>query len=188
MTSVNLNEFLLDAYRRQKQGDFKAAETMYRHALSQHPDHPDVLNLLATLAIDLRKPEPALPLLERAIALHPSPPGYHINLSHVLRMLRRRDEAVVVARRAAAVAPDETAGASPLAPGPVGKREIGEGPGGKPEGGRRRWRPTNRRRIPRCRWRWWKRANSRRRWRRISRPFDWIQTGSRRRFRSQACT
>jgi tetratricopeptide (TPR) repeat protein len=109
MTSVNLNQFLMDAYRRQKQGDFKTAEAMYRHALAQFPDHPDVLNLLATLAIDLRKPEPALPLLERAIALHPMPPGYHINLSHVLRMLRRREEAVVVARRAAAMAPGESA-------------------------------------------------------------------------------
>jgi tetratricopeptide (TPR) repeat protein len=109
MTSVNLNQFLMDAYRRQKQGDFKTAETMYRHALAQYPDHPDVLNLLATLAIDLRKPEPALPLLKRAIALHPSPPGYHINLSHVLRMLRRRDEALTVARRAAAMAPNESA-------------------------------------------------------------------------------
>src|SRR5262249_53286204 len=114
MTSVNLNQFLMDAYRRQKQGDFHTAETMYRHALAQYRDHPDVLNLLATLAIDLRKPEPALPLLERAIALHPSAAGYHINLSHVLRMLRRREEALAVARRAASMAPNEMAAQSAL--------------------------------------------------------------------------
>jgi tetratricopeptide (TPR) repeat protein len=127
MTSVNLNEFLIDAYRRQKQGDFKTAEMMYRHALAQYPDHPDVLNLLATLAIDLRKPEPALPLLQRAIALHPSPPGYHINLAHVLRMLRRREEALAAARRAAAMAPNESAAHSALSLALVELGQFDEG-------------------------------------------------------------
>jgi tetratricopeptide (TPR) repeat protein len=107
MTSVNLNDFLADAFRRQKQGDFRTAGAMYQQALKQYPDHPDTLNLLATLAIDLGQPEPARQLLERAIARFPHSWSYHLNLATAYRLLRRRDEALASIRRALAMAPNE---------------------------------------------------------------------------------
>src|SRR5437764_11407634 len=100
MTRVNLNEFLLDAFRRQNQGDLVTAETMYRQVLAQHPNHPDALNMLATLAIACNQPEPARQLLERAIGIYPQAAGYHLNLGTALRMLRRYEEALALARKA----------------------------------------------------------------------------------------
>src|SRR5205823_2865601 len=107
MTRVNLNEFLSEAYRRQRQGDFRAAETMYRQVLAQFPDQPDTLNLLATLGMQLHRPSDALPLIQRAIALRPDTCAFHCNLATALRMLNRFDEALSAARRAVELGPGE---------------------------------------------------------------------------------
>jgi tetratricopeptide (TPR) repeat protein len=47
---------------------------MYRQALRWQPDQPDAYHLLGLLAAQLNRPDDALPLFERAIALNPVVP------------------------------------------------------------------------------------------------------------------
>lgn len=55
------------------------------------------------LALQQGKPADAVPLLERAIELDATQPGFHLNLGNALRGLARYDEAITAYRRALAL-------------------------------------------------------------------------------------
>ena len=84
---------LLRGVQLQQARDFIGAERCYQTVLRDHPDHPDALNLLSTLAVEAGRLGIAEQLLRGALAQSPKHPGYLSNLGNVLALQRRHPEA-----------------------------------------------------------------------------------------------
>lgn len=69
------------------------AERGYRRILRQQPEHPDSLHLLGVIALQTGDLEPALALVQRAVALRPDGAVYRNNLGQVLERMGRIDDA-----------------------------------------------------------------------------------------------
>lgn len=61
-------------------GRLQEAESLYRRALDERPDHPDALNLLGVVAIQTDRHEAAIGYLERAVRRNPGCPDSQYNL------------------------------------------------------------------------------------------------------------
>ena len=92
-TSLQMHAFLAVAMAKHREGRLAEAEQMYRQALRWQPDQPDAYHLLGLLAAQVNRPDDALPLLERAIALNPAVPEYHANYGNALTIAARIDDA-----------------------------------------------------------------------------------------------
>ncbi|MGV3490298.1 MAG: tetratricopeptide repeat-containing sulfotransferase family protein [Devosia sp.] len=77
----------------QQSRDFIGAERQYQTVLRDHPDHPDALNLLGTLAMEAKRLDVAEQLFTRALAKEPRHPGYLSNLGSVLNQSRQHHRA-----------------------------------------------------------------------------------------------
>lgn len=104
MTLSSIPGLLQEAIGHQRAGRLPQAEALYRQVLALSPDHPDALHLLGTLALQASRPDMAIPLIERAIALRPAAPMF-CNLGIALRALGRYEEAAGQFRRAIALEP-----------------------------------------------------------------------------------
>ena len=91
--------------REHQAGRLAEAEAGYRQILAIAPGHDESLHLLGVIACQVGQPEPAVGLIERAIALRPGIPVYHFNLGLALRHLDRLDAAVQAFEQAAALQP-----------------------------------------------------------------------------------
>src|SRR5690606_36871525 len=86
-------------------GRLAEAERGYRHVLARCPDHSDALHFLGVIALQTDHLEPALALIERAIALAPDAAPYHNNRGLVLERLRRDADARAAYETAIALDP-----------------------------------------------------------------------------------
>ncbi len=77
-----------------QQGRFAEAEQIYRDVLQQDPKSFEATHLLGILALQARKPQQAVELIEKAIALDPAVPTAYCNLGSALTALQRHAEAL----------------------------------------------------------------------------------------------
>jgi tetratricopeptide (TPR) repeat protein len=106
MTQTNdVVQLLNNALALHQSGRLAEAEQGYRQALAVHPDHPDGLHLLGVLYHQAGYPQQALPLLQRAAQLAPTPANLG-NLGEILRVVGRPREAVEMHKRSLALNPD----------------------------------------------------------------------------------
>jgi predicted O-linked N-acetylglucosamine transferase (SPINDLY family) len=94
------------AKEHQQAGRLAQAEQMCREILLLHPEHPDVLHLLAMIVFQTGRIDESLQLLNRAIAGKPREPAYLVNLGVVLGKAGRFDDAVDALNRALSLRPD----------------------------------------------------------------------------------
>ena len=81
-------------------GDMAAAATAYRAALSQSPDDPRVTLRLGIALQRTERHDEAIPILERAAAIHPTPAFAHWSLAHAYAATDRAADAMASLRRA----------------------------------------------------------------------------------------
>ena len=89
-----------------KEKRFAEAEAICTRLLQEQPDLPGALGLLGGLKAQQGEIEPAIGLLERAIARQPNAIGWQDALCALYRIVHRLDEAIAAGRRAVQGAPD----------------------------------------------------------------------------------
>ena len=82
------------ALQNHRQRRMAEAEGLYRQVLEIDPNHVDALHMLGVLAYQAGRPEAAVDLIGRAIALSGENASFHNNIGEALRYLGRLDEAV----------------------------------------------------------------------------------------------
>lgn len=70
-------------------GRLNDAKLIYDQALKLDPRHPDALHLLGLVALQTGDPDRAVSLIEKAIQVHATNPGYHANLAQACLATRR---------------------------------------------------------------------------------------------------
>lgn len=90
---LNVGEAFALALQHHQSGRLAEAERGYREILQAQPGHADSLHLLGVIALQTGNPEPALTLIERAVALRPDGAVYRNNLGQVLERLGRVEDA-----------------------------------------------------------------------------------------------
>jgi tetratricopeptide (TPR) repeat protein len=83
------------ARRAHAEGRLKEAERHCRWLLKRHPEHPDVLHLLALVTKDAGRMKAAVDLLQRALKIRPNDPVCLNNLGNVLREQNQFSEAII---------------------------------------------------------------------------------------------
>jgi len=101
-----LRDILEEGMAHQRARRFREAEETYRRALSEHPDQPDALNLLATLIVAAGGAPEAAALLRRAVQNRPDDATLRSNLAGVLMLLDWADAALVEIDAAHVINPD----------------------------------------------------------------------------------
>ena len=89
-----------------QQGRFAEAEQIYRDVLAQDPKSFEAIHLLGVIALQTRKPQQAVELIGKAIALNPAVPTAHCNLGSALTALQRHAEALASFDKAIALKAD----------------------------------------------------------------------------------
>jgi tetratricopeptide (TPR) repeat protein len=82
------------------------AERLYRQILAIDPRHLGSLHLLGLIAAEMNRPDAAVDLIGRAIAIDGAVAPYHLHLGLALESLGRKDDAATSYRRAIALKPD----------------------------------------------------------------------------------
>jgi tetratricopeptide (TPR) repeat protein len=91
---ANLAQTFAAALQSHRQHQMAEAEGLYRQVLAVDPNHVDALHMLGVLAYQAGKPEAAVDLIGRAIALQGENPSFHNNIGEALRYLGRLDDAI----------------------------------------------------------------------------------------------
>jgi tetratricopeptide (TPR) repeat protein len=89
-----------------ERGELVAAETICRQVLQRDPQDAEALHLLGLVALQKDDAESAVRLIGEAVAIAPSEPKFRTNLSAVLGLAGRQEEALEAAREAVALHPD----------------------------------------------------------------------------------
>jgi len=97
---------LNEATRLHEQGALAEAAAIYRALLARDPTDAHVHNLLGAAELAMGRPQTALGLLDRAVALAPNDARYHLNRANARRVLGRIDDALADLARAAELKPD----------------------------------------------------------------------------------
>ncbi|HEX6996172.1 MAG TPA: tetratricopeptide repeat protein [Gammaproteobacteria bacterium] len=105
MRDFSVQQAFAVALESHRGGRLAEAERGYRHVLARCPDHSDALHFLGVIALQTDHLEPALALIERAIALAPDAAPYHNNRGLVLERLRRDADARAAYETAIALDP-----------------------------------------------------------------------------------
>lgn len=84
---------------------WESNETFYRYVLARNPGAPFPLMNVGILEMRAGRPEAAIRLLEKAVAVAPQDARAWINLGLVLRKLKRHDEALAAFRKSADLNP-----------------------------------------------------------------------------------
>ena len=92
-----------------RQGRFAEAERHYRDVLAHAPEQPDALHFLAVLEAQRGRHEPAIALMDRAIAADPRNPAALYNRANILRDMGRLEDALAGYDAALAAKPDNIA-------------------------------------------------------------------------------
>jgi tetratricopeptide (TPR) repeat protein len=88
MTAVQL------AIQYQTRSMMQQAESIYRSILSEHPTHPNALNLLGVIFYQKGDPLAAIPYIQRAMLGNKTDEGFYNTLGECYRDLGRLDEAI----------------------------------------------------------------------------------------------
>jgi tetratricopeptide (TPR) repeat protein len=105
MAELSLQQAFLTALQFQQNRQFPQAEAAYRQILASHPDHPDALHLLGLLAVDCKRDDIAVDLIQRARARAPGNAFYHQSLGGIYLRLRRYNEALPCFQQVIALKP-----------------------------------------------------------------------------------
>ena len=81
------------ALQQHQRGCLEEAGRLYQNILASRPDNSEALHLLGVVAHQQRRHEPAIQLIERAIALNPGRAAYHANLAEANRAAGKFDRA-----------------------------------------------------------------------------------------------
>jgi Tfp pilus assembly protein PilF len=73
------------ALKHHQAGDLVKAEELYHRILAVEPRHADALHLLGVMANQMGKPQVAVDLIARAIAINPTATTYHNNIANALK-------------------------------------------------------------------------------------------------------
>lgn len=103
---MEIAEMIRDAVDCHRSGHLGQAEELYRRILSEEPENPAVLHLLAALAHQKRQDNVALDLVRRAIARDAGVAEFHNTLGAILQAVGKSQEALDAYRRAALLKPD----------------------------------------------------------------------------------
>jgi tetratricopeptide (TPR) repeat protein len=98
------------ALQSHRQRRMPEAEALYRQVLAVDPNHVDALHMLGVLAYQAGRPEAAVDLIGRAIALYGENASFHNNIGEALRYLGRLDEAVAHFTKATELDPSAAEG------------------------------------------------------------------------------
>ncbi|MET0388515.1 MAG: tetratricopeptide repeat protein, partial [Polyangiales bacterium] len=101
----NVDETLSMARRLVGEQEYNAAERVCREVLAQHPDHLGAINTLSHAVYAQGRPDAAVPLMERAVALAPDVVKYHSNLGFLRGVCGDDAGSVSAHERAVALAP-----------------------------------------------------------------------------------
>ena len=104
--SSNNTEQIKTGLQYHQTGRLPEAEAIYRSILQEQPRHPDALNLLGILSLQVGKSEAAADLFERAIAVKPDDPEFHNMCGEAYRILHKYDLAIQRYERAIALRPN----------------------------------------------------------------------------------
>jgi protein O-GlcNAc transferase len=91
--SAPLDQAFAIALQHHRAGRLAEAEQCYRQILRRQPAHADSLHLLGIIALQTGHLEPALELIQGAVALRPDGAIYRNNLGQVLERMGRVDDA-----------------------------------------------------------------------------------------------
>ena len=103
---LTLAEALSMAVGHHRAGRFSEAEALYRRILAARPDEPNALHLLGVLASQTARPDVAIEMIAKAIAVKADFPEAHVNLGNVLKAAGRIAEAEASYRRAVSLKPE----------------------------------------------------------------------------------
>jgi Flp pilus assembly protein TadD len=81
-------------------GRLAEAGQVYNQVLSISPRHPEALDMMGVLLLQLRQPDQGLNWIERAIGVKGTSPDFHVHHAHILLALGRAAEAAEAARAA----------------------------------------------------------------------------------------
>ena len=99
-------ERLKEGIALQEAGKLREAAELYSQVLQEAPEEPDAWHLLATIEIQRDNHEPALLMIEKAMALRPGSALYHHNRAFIHGALGRLDAALADYREAVRLKPD----------------------------------------------------------------------------------
>ena len=97
---------LLEGLREHQEGRLSQAAQIYQSILDSTPDHFDALQLLGTIALQVKKHEQAADLLKRALGVRQDFPQTHNNLGIALQELGQLDQAIEHFSTAVRLVPD----------------------------------------------------------------------------------
>jgi predicted O-linked N-acetylglucosamine transferase (SPINDLY family) len=89
-----------------QQGKLADAERIYGEVLQKQPNHFDALQLLGVIALQTRRLERAVELIQKAIGVNAKVAAAHSNLGFALKELKRPGDALVSYDKAIALKPD----------------------------------------------------------------------------------
>jgi predicted O-linked N-acetylglucosamine transferase (SPINDLY family) len=95
------------AVEHQQHGRLAEAARIHQGILAKHPNQPDALHLLGTIAVMTGQAEKGIDLIGRAIAINPLAAGYHNGMGIALATLGRNEEAIAAQRRAIELDPKQ---------------------------------------------------------------------------------
>lgn len=107
MTAEASTQQLQQGIQHHQAGNLQQAEACYREVLANHPEHPEALYLLASLAQQQDDHEAAVDLLERALQQAPDNIACLFNLGNALQAVGRQDEALARFRQVITLRPGE---------------------------------------------------------------------------------
>jgi tetratricopeptide (TPR) repeat protein len=113
MTVENIDVMLRTAIHHHRSGNLAEAEKLYRAILAANPNHPQALHHLGIVAVQCGKPQLAVDLIGRSIAIEPSAAAFN-NLGEAFRTLGRSGEAIDCYHRAIALDPRQVGALSNL--------------------------------------------------------------------------
>ncbi|WP_421133961.1 putative 2OG-Fe(II) oxygenase [Alteromonas sp. A079] len=79
-----------------KLGDLKKAKSVFEKGIKRFPGHPDLLNSLANLMVELNEPRHAVTYFNKALAIRPKYFDYEYNLARALVAAKRYNDAKIL--------------------------------------------------------------------------------------------
>jgi protein O-GlcNAc transferase len=96
--SVTIDQLFEIATERHRAGNLADARLLYDRVLQGRPAHAPALFRRGLLELQDGRPEQALALIERVVAIAPCEPRHHLGLGQVLQVLNRHEEAAAAYR------------------------------------------------------------------------------------------